>query len=222
MAIPPQWRGKVSESARVFFRVTLNRCVNVEVQAVLALVPEVRQQPLEILHPALGHPVAELGQLLGTNRAELVGDLHAVPKGAGDGRHEAQRANRRRGVGHAAEHLDALEVPIEGNDHARQLAVLSPDDPRAQLGAADRQDQAEQRQDRRRRRRRHLDAVTGVSVAVSPTQLRLQRITTPAARSLLLLGRSDASHIAVIPFSLFFSFSCSSPRPSPPRPLLPL
>jgi len=129
-------------------KLTLNWRVNVEVQAVLALVPEIGQQPLEVLCPALGHPVAELGQLLGADGSEFIGDLHTVPKGAADRRHEAQRADRRRGVGHAAEHLDAFEVSIEGNDHARQLAVLSPDDPRAQFGAGDRQDQAEQRQDR--------------------------------------------------------------------------
>jgi len=107
----------------------LDRRINVEVQAVLALVLEVGQQPLEIFRPALGHLVVDLGQLLGADGSELIGDLHAVPKGAADGGHEAQRAGRRRGVGHPAKHLDALEVPIEGNDHARQLAVLSPDDP---------------------------------------------------------------------------------------------
>ena len=45
--------------------VTLNRGVNIEVQAILALVLEVGQQSLEVLYPALGHLVAELGQLLG-------------------------------------------------------------------------------------------------------------------------------------------------------------
>lgn len=107
----------------------MDRRINVKVQAVLALVPEVGQQPLEILRSALGHLIVDLGQLLRADGSELIGDLHAVPKGAGDGRHEAQGADRRRGVRHAAKHLDALEVSIEGNDHARELAVLSPDDP---------------------------------------------------------------------------------------------
>jgi hypothetical protein len=66
--------------------VTLRGCVDVEVEAVLALVLQVGQQPLEVLQPAPGHPfergglVGDVRQALGADGAELVGDLDARPQ----------------------------------------------------------------------------------------------------------------------------------------------
>lgn len=67
------------------FLLTLNGGVDVEVEAVFALVAKVGNQSLEVLESALGHPfqsgslVGDVRQLLRTHGAHGVGDSYSVP-----------------------------------------------------------------------------------------------------------------------------------------------
>lgn len=110
---------------------TLDRCVDVEVQTVLTLVAQVGQQTAEVLQTAPGHAlegsrlVVDVGQALWTHGSEAVRCLDAWPERPRDRRHEPQHACRRWRVRHSTEHLYWVQVSaVRGDDEPRQLAVL--------------------------------------------------------------------------------------------------
>lgn len=122
----------------------MRRSVDVEIQAVLALVLQERQEPLQVEQPPPGHPlqregiVRQIGQPLRAHSTEGGAHLDPVPRQRGLGRVEAVRADGGRGVGDAEEHVHRAEVLAGGDGDAADLTPSGGDDrsERAGVGVA--------------------------------------------------------------------------------------
>lgn len=99
---------------------TSNWSVDVEVEAILTLVTEERQETLEVVVTALWHAsegfvsVGDIGHVLGTHWGQGVGLPDALPPERRRGGHESQVTNGGRGVGYPEEHGYRGEVSVVG------------------------------------------------------------------------------------------------------------
>jgi len=107
----------MTHSARRADTLTTPGYVQIEKEAVLALVRQEDDHLLQLLVPAERHlrerggVIGEIRVILRADRAERVRQLDAVPRYRRDRRSQPQIAHGGCGVGYTAEHFDRVEMP---------------------------------------------------------------------------------------------------------------
>lgn len=107
----------MEESSARDGRLTGSGRVNVQIETVLALVTQMRQQPFQLLESSSGHSpqrlrlVGRVRQPLRAHGAEAVAQLDAVPRRQRSGRTEAVGSGGRSGVRYAQKHFDGRRGP---------------------------------------------------------------------------------------------------------------
>lgn len=117
---------------------TLSWSINIQIEAILVLVLQVRQQSFQILQPPTGHLfqrggfVGNVRNPLRAHRTESVRDLNTRPHSPRNGGHKPQTAQRWTRVGNSPEHFNRLEMfRIGGNYDTAYIAVFCTHSPRS-------------------------------------------------------------------------------------------